>query len=222
MAATIRLTGRRLLVVGVGGFGERVAQLLSTGGLGADRVRREDLADAFGARPGAVVLAAQHPLPALGRQADALAWQHGVPWLPVVTEDLLLRIGPWVVPHQGPCFDCYLARRTQHDDQASITNALWEAHEADPGSGPRGFLPQHARTAAGLLHCLLGGPDAVSAKPGSVTAVSLRNGEIDTQPVLRCHGCLRCAPETVPGLDRTGVLAELLGDARTTHQGVPA
>jgi len=229
MAATVRLTGRPLLVADVGGFGEQVAHLLSTGGLAAQRIRQEDLAEAFAARPAAVVLAAQHPMPALCGRVDALAWRHGVPWLPVVTEDLLLRVGPWVVPDQGPCFDCYLARRVQHDDQASITGALRQAHEADAGSGPRGFLPQHARTAAGLLHCLLGGPDGVTARPGSVTSVSLRHGEIDTRPVLRCHGCRRCAPETVPGVDRTGALAGLVdpadrpaGGTRTTYQGVPA
>ncbi|WP_405532480.1 TOMM precursor leader peptide-binding protein [Streptomyces avidinii] len=222
MAATVRLTGGPLLVVGVGGFGEQVAQLLSAGDLGATRVRPDDLADAFAARPAAVVLAAQHPVPELGSRIDNLAWQHGVPWMPVVTEDLLLRIGPWVVPHQGPCFDCYRARLVQHDDQASITSALWKAHETDPGGAPRGFLPQHARTAVGLLHCLLDGPDGVRATPGSVTAVRLHYGDIDTQPVLRCHGCRRCAPETVPGPDRTGALAELVCGARTTHQGVPA
>ncbi|GAA2746347.1 TOMM precursor leader peptide-binding protein [Kitasatospora cinereorecta] len=237
MAATVRLTGGPLLVAGVGGFGEQVAHLLSTGGLDAQPIPPDGLADAFAGRPAAVVLAAQHPMPDLCARADTLAWRHRVPWLPVITEDLVLRVGPWVVPGQGPCFGCYQARRIQHDDQAALTGALRHAQETAEGSGPRGFLPQHARTAAGLLHALLGGPDGVTARPGAVTSVSLRYGDIDTHPVLRCHGCPRCAPESVPGVDRTGALAGLAGpalwaaraiesatteSARTTHQGVPA
>jgi bacteriocin biosynthesis cyclodehydratase domain-containing protein len=153
------------------------------------------------------------------RSADRAAWQHGVPWLPVVNEDVVIRIGPWVVPGEGPCFDCYLARRVQHDDQYAITADLWTAYAADPECGPRGFLPQHARATAGAARGLLD----QSPAPGTVIALNVRTGNLDSHRVLRCHGCARCAPETVPGLDRTGALAEVLRQANgTTPQGVPA
>ncbi|MFJ5290909.1 TOMM precursor leader peptide-binding protein [Streptomyces sp. NPDC088348] len=218
MAATVRLTGT-VPVLGLGAFGFRVAELLCDGIAGAYRIEPDDLADAFARRPDAVVVAAQHPVPELCRSADRAAWQHGVPWLPVVDEDATVRLGPWVVPGSGPCFDCYLARRVQHDDQSTLTAAVRAAYEADPECGPRGFLPQHARAAAGVAHGLLEQPP----DPGTVVALSVRSGNLDSQRVLRCHGCPRCAPESVPGPDRTGGLAGLLGSVNgTAPYGVPA
>ncbi|MGW4566836.1 TOMM precursor leader peptide-binding protein [Streptomyces sp. NPDC004561] len=219
MAATVRLTGA-VPVLGLGAFGTRVAQLLCEGLSGAYRIGPDDLDGAFARRPAAVVVAAQQPAPEICRSADRAAWQHKVSWLPVVDEDVMVRLGPWVVPGEGPCFDCYLARRIQHDDQSATTAAFWAAYETDPPSGPRGYLPQHARAAAGLAHGMLEEP----APPGTVVMLSTRSTNIDSQRVLRCHGCARCAPETVPGLDRTGALAELLrhsGNDTTPHE-VPA
>ncbi|MFB7598716.1 TOMM precursor leader peptide-binding protein [Streptomyces sp. NPDC056160] len=218
MAATVRLTDA-LPVLGLGPFGTRVAHLLCDSIAGAYLIDPDDLEDAFGSRPAAVVVAAQHPAPQVCRDADRAAWQHGVPWLPAVQEDAAVRIGPWVVPGEGPCFDCYVARRLQHDDQAGTTAAVWAAYAADPGCGPTGFLPQHARAAAGTAHGLLDRPPV----PGTVVALHTRSGNLDSQRVLRCHGCPRCAGETVPGLDRTGDLAALLRPRNgTTPHGVPA
>ncbi|WP_405943841.1 TOMM precursor leader peptide-binding protein [Streptomyces sp. NBC_00932] len=218
MAATVRVTGT-VPVLGLGAFGSRVAELLCDGIVGAYRIGPDDLAGSFARRPAAVVVAAPHPMPEVCRSADRAAWQHGVPWLPVVDEDLTVRLGPWVVPGAGPCFDCYLARRVQHDDQSAITAAVRAACADDPACGPRGFLPQHARAAAGVAHGLLHQPP----DPGTVVALSVRSGNLDSHRVLHCHGCPRCAPGSVPGLDRTGALAELLRPAGgTTPYGVPA
>jgi bacteriocin biosynthesis cyclodehydratase domain-containing protein len=188
MAAAVRL-------IGTGSFGEDVVHRLSGSLPHAQVLGAGRLQEAFtDGSPSLVVLALWRPSPDLCERADALAASHRVPWIPVIMEHPVLRIGPYVRADAGPCFRCYRSRRVQHDDQHRATAALHAAYDATSECGPRGYLPHHARLAAVVLASHL-----EHRKVGRVTTVQIATARLHTHHVVACHGCDRCGVPSVSG-----------------------
>ncbi|MFI6344453.1 TOMM precursor leader peptide-binding protein [Streptomyces sp. NPDC050560] len=192
----------RTALLGVGPFGLRVASLLAGTLGGRELPPGAGVEEAFEGSPGAVVLALWRPAPALCEEADALSHRLGVPWLPVVLEPSSVQIGPLVVPGRGPCHRCFDERRLQHDPRWRDTLALFDAYDRDRGCGPAGYLPQHARAAAGLAASVLLGP----ADAGGVVTFHPREMSVGRDRVLGCHGCPRCGGP-IPRRDLRALLA---------------
>ncbi|MET7673055.1 TOMM precursor leader peptide-binding protein [Micromonospora luteifusca] len=195
MATAVRLTTppviapERTALLGVGPFGRRVTGLLAqtTGGT---QLPPDGAAEtAFAGAPSGVVVALWRPSPALCERVDERAHAIGIPWLPIVLEPSHLRVGPLVLPGAGPCHRCFEERRAQHDPHWPAAEALYAAYDRDPTFGPAGFLPQHARTAAGLAAGVLLRPGGMA---GRVISVPLRGVSVRRDPVVACHGCARC------------------------------
>ena len=206
-ANTIRLTPaepQSAALVGIGQFGERVCKILASEFDGYKKFGAAGAAipDAFSSGAGAVVLAMWRPYPQLCQMADELSFRHLVPWLPVVMEHPVIRVGPLVVAPTGPCFGCYMRRRAQHDLQRWATAVLQDAYEHDHGCGPLGYLPHHARIAAALAHSALGAAAASGPRPepaqqaGEVTTIRLLGGDLRVSQVISCHDCDKCAEAT--------------------------
>lgn len=218
MADSIRLThdtSPRVAVGGVGKFGRRVAGFLSAR---LPRAREfgpgSGISAAFSGGADAVVLALWRPEPALCEMADELSFRTLVPWLPVIMEHPVIRIGPFVRPKAGPCFRCYAARKAQHDQQPWITAALDAGRQRDQDCGPRGYLPHQARMAAALaLETLSAGTassrqrDQALIEGALVTTVGLVTGGLQASPVIAVHNCDRC--EAAKPSPRPGRLWEL-------------
>lgn len=198
-------------VASSGAFGDRVAECLSTT-LPHVRTTSADVSNAFAVARDAVVLALWRPEPALCEQADEAAHRFRIPWLAVIMEHPVIRVGPLVNPGLSPCFRCYQRRRQQHDTQPAATSALLAAYAADSGLGPTGYLPHQGRLAAGvarrLLDEILPGPAIKDGRstPGQVTTIRLLGGGMNSSSVIACHGCLRCGQVQGPA----GHLAEAL------------
>jgi bacteriocin biosynthesis cyclodehydratase domain-containing protein len=174
-------------------------------------------ADAFGADAdaGAVVLALWRPSPALCERVDELAFSSQRPWLPVIAEHPVIRVGPWIAPPAAPCYACYQARRGQHDEQRETTGLLHDAYDRDESCGPAGFLPHHARTAAGIALSMLEAAARGTLVTGQVVTARLTRLEVSADRVVPMHGCARCSSP--------GAAAER--DLRAVfrlRQGVPA
>jgi bacteriocin biosynthesis cyclodehydratase domain-containing protein len=191
-----------------GQFGERVCALLAAG-FGGGREPRSGagaVPAAFSSGAGLVVLALWRPYPELCELADELAFRHGAAWLPVIMEPAAIRVGPLVLPSAGPCFRCYARRRDQHDRQPWSTAALQAAYDRDPGCGPEGFLPHHARLAAGIAGSAVAGlitgagQQQGQPEPGQVMTIRLLAGDVLVSHVVACHGCDRCGGP-VPSVD---------------------
>ena len=199
------------VLVGAGAFGERVAHLLAHRVPGRRVVAVEDLESAARTRPAALLLAVGRPAPALCQHADELAYEIGFPWLPVIAETSHLRIGPWISPPDGPCFECYHTRRLQHDRQLASTLLVHRACDGDADYGSFGHLPHHARLAAGLANSFLAAARPGSASRFAATVVSARlaTGKITTSRVVPCHFCERCADPA----ETAGASAALLAGA---------
>lgn len=191
MAAAIRLATlgtemNSLALAGAGDFGRRVTRLLS-GAFPASRdVAADDLDEAFASDAAAVVVAVSRSSPGLCGHADELAYTHAKPWLPIVMEHPVLRVGPLVRPPSGPCFACYRARRLQHDAGYSASAVFDAAYESDAALAPAGYLPHQARLAAVVAGRFLSG-----GVTGLVFTFDVLSSYGGAYPVIRCHDCDR-------------------------------
>lgn len=199
MATAIRVTSAPDLFLpatagclAVGAFGGRVADLLTSALPGAQRFAEP--ADAFGAGAGAVVLALWRPSPALCEVVDELAFRSQRPWLPVIAEHPVIRVGPWIAPPAAPCYDCYQARRVQHDEQRETTGLLHDAYDRDESCGPAGFLPHHARIAAAIALSMIQAAARGTPVTGQVVTARLTRREVSADRVVPVHDCVRCSP----------------------------
>lgn len=218
MASAIRMTQRpprSATIASTGAFGGRVSEILAAGLSGCREFSAigSSLTDAFAAGPSTIVLVLARPDQDLCESADQLSWRRQTPWLPVVMEHPVIRVGPVICPPGGPCFRCYTLRRAQHDRQRWATASLDMAYHNDQTCGPEGYLPHHARIAAALARDML---DRLALHDrdqvvGEVTTVRLLAGGLNTGRVIARHGCDRCGaggPSVRP--DWLGRLSEQL------------
>jgi bacteriocin biosynthesis cyclodehydratase domain-containing protein len=196
MAAAVHMNKEHMsaVVVPVGAFGVKVSELLATdAGLGSV-VSRPSLPDAFALRADMVLVVMWRPCPSLCDRADLLSYSSGRPWLPVTMEDDAIHVGPVVFPPEGPCYQCYVRRRAQHDTDPDAVASLAEAFDRAPSWGPAGYLPHMARLAAGvaksLMHVALGNDSAGSA--GIVVTIAHPGAVLARSTVVTCHDCGRC------------------------------
>jgi bacteriocin biosynthesis cyclodehydratase domain-containing protein len=227
MADTIRLTDAQpgsVAIVGAGPFGVRVSDILTARLTGGWQLSASEIADAFTARPSAVVIALWRPDPGLCETADELSFRTGVCWLPVTMEHPVIRVGPLVCPPAAPCFGCYIRRRAQHDSQPWATAALAAAYDTDQACGPAGYLPHQARMAAATAYDVLSRwtARAEGSGVGEVTTIRLVASGLSTSRVVACHGCPRCgsdAPAGSPDLVRELSRRACARDAAHAGQG---
>src|SRR5689334_12202771 len=135
-ATTVRMNSI-IHTLAVGAFGEAVISQLTFSDRVSGPLWPPELWPAARVR----VLASWYPVPGLMSALDEATFQTGIPWLPVIQEHPLVRIGPAVIPGLGPCYSCARQRFLQHDDDAQMSKALLSFYEGHPGAGPVGYLP---------------------------------------------------------------------------------
>jgi bacteriocin biosynthesis cyclodehydratase domain-containing protein len=214
MADTLRMMPAKpgtFAIAAAGSFGERVISLLTAAFPGSTEFKATgaEISAAFAGQESAVVIALWRPDPELCDAADALSYEHRRPWLPVIMEHPVIRIGPLLRPPAGPCFRCYTRRRRQHDQQPWATAALLAAYDRDQFCGPGGYLPHHARLAAAIAQAMLSRPGEEEAlgngSPGGgdVTTIGLSDMGLSvgmrSSRVIPCHDCDRCGTAGPPG-----------------------
>jgi bacteriocin biosynthesis cyclodehydratase domain-containing protein len=216
VATAVRLEGSPHLaptattaLVGVGPFGAAVTRVLSRSTPDSQRVETSDMGRAF-ADHGLVVLVSGRLSPTEYETADAASAALSRPWLPAVLEGDRIRVGPVVAPGRGPCFQCYLRRRDQHDVNRATSALLRDHYAQNPEAAPGGFLPHHVSLAAGMTSAVLGalrdstGP-ALSRLSGQVFTMGTHDCTIRRDHVVALHGCIRCGkgqPAESPELQR--------------------
>lgn len=215
MATTVSVTrSREFTYIGCGAFGKRVIELMAELAGASGTRTTEEAGAALATDAGLVVVALWRPDLDLCEQADSAAYRIGRAWLPIVMEHPVIYVGPLVRPPYGPCFTCMWRRRVQHDVHHAATSAVHTAYAADQDRGPVGYLPQHARMAAGIAHRMLrqpGAPDSGGSGVSSdVSVLMLPGSGIMTRPVIRCGDCCRCRgaeqaePSAITGISLVG------------------
>ncbi|MHA7134055.1 TOMM precursor leader peptide-binding protein [Oerskovia turbata] len=183
-------------------FGESVSSALQEAGSFLDR--------GPGA-PGIQVVISGRPRRREYLRFDEESRRAGRTWLPVTLEYPFVYVGPVLSPGTGPCFECFGDRSYQHDDAAVITRAIHELYEVDSPNPPL-YLPQHARTVAGLVLEVLERPSA------RVVTFDVAQNIVRAETVVPWHGCPRCSdPEFT--LRRDAELARLVDALSPTTPG---
>jgi bacteriocin biosynthesis cyclodehydratase domain-containing protein len=187
------LLGESVTLLSVGDFGDHVASFLC-GNARWPVAMADSVADAFEKDSRAFIATMWRPSPAACEEADALAFRHQRPWLPVVMDHPHVRVGPLVVPGQGACCACFTARYDQHDSQPDITAVLRAGFDREPDLGPRGYLDHHARLAAALAQMTLGdlSDNWLAAGAAQVLTFNVYRNAVRRHPVIARSGCPRC------------------------------
>lgn len=183
-------------VLAVGDFGEAVAECLAA-----------HLPNLHVTRPGAVhpfmpatwpdsrihVLASWRAVPSLASLLDQTAFDWTVPWLPIIYEHPVVRIGPCVVPGLGPCYACFRKRVLQHAAAPNLLETLWDQYDRDPQLGPKGYPPAAphfaAMTALEIMERL---EEDAGSEAGEVRQIDFITLQTLKGRVAGIHGCQYC------------------------------
>jgi bacteriocin biosynthesis cyclodehydratase domain-containing protein len=139
------------------------------------------------------LLAAWRPTPGLSRACDEMSHAWRTPFIEAVMETPNLRVGPVVAPGLGACHGCAERRALQHSPRPGEHAALRDFYEANPGQGPRGFLPAFAEIAAVRLAQFVRRVNRdPAAAAGHVWRMNTILRETTSGVVVGIHGCPRC------------------------------
>lgn len=203
-----------IAIVSTGAFGRQVAGFINDYANAQPIIHEETLDGAFDLDNDLVVAATWRPSPSLCDRADELSFERRRPWLPVVMEHWRITVGPLIRPPGGPCYECFVRRKAQHDTRHSETVAADRALSQAEGAGPRGCMPYHARITASLAIRLAQLTQACSPSSApKVIGYDLVASDISVSSVMRCHDCRRCADRTPPA-QRAAAVKVLLGSRR--------
>jgi molybdopterin-synthase adenylyltransferase len=210
----------RVAVVGRNQTATRLAALLDEAGFGdvaavADPELDDDVA---GEPPTADDLSARSIVAAVSERGfgpirawNDVALEQGLPFLPVVIEDLVAYVGPLVVPHQTPCFECFLRRRYSNLDEARAREPV-ELRDSGAIAGLHPAISAVAAGAAALELSKFFLPWPSSRQVGYLLTFNLLAGRCGRHRVLKVPRCPACS-----GLrarqPATAIMAELTSDA---------
>lgn len=133
---------------------------------------------------------------------------HGVHFLPIVLQNMIGYVGPFVVPGETACFECFRGRQNSNmTDPSSQRAAEYAAHV---GQATVGYHPAMAAVLADIAAMELtkfysGALPFTNA--GTVIEVSLLEPAIAARKILKIPRCTVCSPllrKTAVGLDPDG------------------
>jgi bacteriocin biosynthesis cyclodehydratase domain-containing protein len=190
-----RLRGRPVRLLGSGLLADDLRLALTGAGLtiGAD----DDLT-----APAVVVGAHDHDPLLTEWNASRLADGVAAPWLAVVSfNGGQAVVGPWIVPGESACYECYLLRRAATFGVGALSPVLATATAEGPvfDSSARHPGPRLIQTGLVLDRVVeyvgLDGHGG-QAIPGGLTTISMRADSVDVEHhrVLRVPRCTSCSP----------------------------
>ena len=182
-------------VLSIGAFGQAVTQYLrelSTGLL--ETVISDDTIALPAAWPKsrAIVIASWRPVPHFCELLDDLGFAQGRPFIPVILDSTILRLGPVVIPNKGSCWACWARRYTQHDTWRQERRPLLEHYMSQSSAGPQGYLEPFAMMAASRLALILDALEDPNPPAGQVWQMDIVTRVIAAATVVGVHDCPRC------------------------------
>ncbi|WP_369204973.1 TOMM precursor leader peptide-binding protein [Streptomyces sp. PU-14G] len=221
---------RRPLFLAAGAFGHAVTERLAKAYTGAVVMGVDEGSHpSFWPVSDLLVLATDHPRPALAEAVDSSAYAWGVPWFPIELEPVELRCGPAVAPGAGACHRCFTRRRAQHD-RSPLPAEARRRETKDPGAQRvTGYAPHHVGMAVALARAAVrdlfdeeagaaGAEDGGAAggqgprAAAHVRSVNLADGRTARHRVVAVDQCPRCRPAR-GGEDLSWRIFEPLTDA---------
>lgn len=148
-----------------------------------------------GDRPALLVAASDFGGKAMLRPWNEICVTSGTPFMPVVLQDMVGSIGPYVVPGETPCYECVRARENANMDEPLVQRTLETgAFEGQFACGYHPVLPQIVAGIAAfeitkILAGLGGGPI------GRIVSFSALDSHMTSHRVLRLPHCPVCGSD---------------------------
>jgi len=137
-----------------------------------------------------VVVAAWRPVGSLCRVVDNLSYERGHPFVPVILDSPVLRLGPVTVPGVSGCWHCWDMRSRQHSPISRERSSLLEFYESNPNCGPAGYLESFAMIAAAQIGQVT--RSSLTQIAGQIWQMNLFTREVSTGYLVGVDGCKRC------------------------------
>ena len=143
-------------------------------------------------RPTVLVVTSDFGGKALLRPWNEWAVAAGVAFFPVVLQQLVGSIGPFVVPRETPCYECVRGRENSNmDDPAAQRRLESMAFEGQFAAGYHPLMPRlvadHAAFELTKIYCGIGGGPV-----GRLMTVSPLDGDVTVHRVLKLPFCPVC------------------------------
>lgn len=147
------------------------------------------------------VVASWRPVASICKKLNEISHQRSVPLLPVIVDGKILYIGPVIVPGSGPCWECWIRRKRQHDRYAAMHLAIEDFYVNQPDAGPVGYLEPFAHLAAAHLSDIIGSLDDKTATAGQVWRMDMITRDLSCNMVTGVHGCRWCGIKPKLGVE---------------------
>jgi bacteriocin biosynthesis cyclodehydratase domain-containing protein len=194
MSASIN-AARPVNVLAVGPFGRAVARYLSTflAPIVETVLVQEQLpAEEDFSRARVHVVAAWRPVPLLCELLDQFIHREPRPFIPLILESAMLRLGPVIVPGSGSCWNCWMKRSSQHAQWPKDQATVLQHYSAHPEAGPKGYLEPFALLGALRIKQTIEALDSATAVPGSIWEIDTITRRTASSVVVGIHDCPRC------------------------------
>ncbi|HEY2913385.1 MAG TPA: TOMM precursor leader peptide-binding protein [Candidatus Angelobacter sp.] len=149
----------------------------------------------------AVILASWRPVPHFCELLDQLSFAWNQPFIPMILDSTMLRIGPVVIPGKGSCWACWVRRYRQHDSWRKERKVLLEYYASHPEAGPKGYLEPFAVIAASRLAMILASLNSSNPQAGQIWQIDMITRETTQGTVVGIHDCPKCGSHR-PALER--------------------
>jgi bacteriocin biosynthesis cyclodehydratase domain-containing protein len=154
----------------------------------------------------AYVVAAWRPVPVLCELLDRVSHEAQRPFIPLILESTVIRLGPIVIPGEGGCWNCWMRRCKQHSVRPKEDEAVLRHYSSDTYVGPQGYLEPFALLSAArisqTIDTLDSSPHSCKKLAGSIWQVDVLTRDMTTSTVIGVHGCPRCGLQR-PEIDRS-------------------
>lgn len=187
-------------VISVGGLGRAIAECLGT--IRNDIVHTEtnnaeaDDGSLFNSegwpQRRVTIIAAWRPVINICNKLEEISYERGVPFIPLMADSTVIRLGPIVVPGAGACWTCWLNRSAQHETNLRIQSAVMAHYSARPDAGPQGYLRPLAMIAAARLSAIINDLDSSDQVGGYIWQMGIITRQITTSNVVGVANCPRC------------------------------
>lgn len=138
------------------------------------------------------VLVAWRPVPDLCDLLNRISYELRRPFLPVIQDLAVLRVGPIIAPGHGPCWHCWITRWRQHSGWTKERSSVLDYYRAHRTAGPQGYLEPFAKMAATLIAQTMASIESSTAIPGYIWQIDMITRSVSTAVVVGVHDCSWC------------------------------
>jgi bacteriocin biosynthesis cyclodehydratase domain-containing protein len=182
-------------IVTAGTFGKAVARSLAA--LGGNVQEQESPGTeipAPDAWPAAdiYIAAAWRPVSRLCQSLSEHAFQTRTPFIPLIVDSSILRVGPVIVPGKSGCWRCWQLRSQQHAALPREQAELLRFYENNPHAGPGGYLEPFAAMGAARIASVIQSQSHLQELAGHIWQIHLFTKEVSTSFLIGIDGCAWC------------------------------